>query len=104
MAIVLYVMGTSYLAIAPVSIICGIFAIEATEVIHLENPDEKQVVGSKCSVVRQISKTERGVVKLLGMPDWELWSAESDIPIGEGNVAFVSGIKGITLQVKPLKQ
>ncbi len=104
MTIILYTIGLGYLAIAPAASICTIFGVEAQEVLHLEPREEKQLVGAKCSVVRQVSKAERGVVKLAGTPEWELWSAESDIPIEEGSLALVSGIKGITLQIRPLNE
>jgi membrane protein implicated in regulation of membrane protease activity len=104
-ALVLYAFGYAYFALVPVGAICGIFAVEASEVIHLDYPEERRLVGAKCAVVRQISKTERGVVRLansMGNLDWETWSAESDCSFEEGNVALVSGIRGITLQVEPL--
>jgi membrane protein implicated in regulation of membrane protease activity len=105
MTIVLYAIGFNYLSIAPAGAICAIFGVEAQEVIHLDYGEKKQIVGARCSVIRQISKAERGVVKLAnpqGMPNWELWSAESDVPIEEGKIALVSGIRGITLQVRPV--
>jgi membrane protein implicated in regulation of membrane protease activity len=102
MTLILYAIGFSYLAIAPAAAICAIFGVEAQEVLYLESREDKQIVGAKCTVVRQVSKAERGVVKLAGTPEWELWSAESDVSIREGDLALVSGINGITLLVRPL--
>lgn len=104
-AITLYALGFAYFAIVPATTICCIFLVEAFEVIHLDHPVEKQIVGAKCLVLRRISKIERGVVGLTsesGQPSWELWSAESAYSLEEGNTVLVSGIKGITLQVEPL--
>jgi membrane protein implicated in regulation of membrane protease activity len=104
-AIALYALGFAYFAIVPATAICCIFLVEAFEVIHLDHPVEKQIVGAKCLVLRRISKIERGVVGFTsenGHPSWELWSAESAYSLEEGNTVLVSGIKGITLQVEPL--
>lgn len=103
-AIVLYLIGFPYIAIVPVAAILGIFGVEAFEVIHLDYPEKGEIVGTECFVLRQVSKTERGVVWLgnTQQPKWELWSAESDQFFEKGSVARVSGIKGLTLQIEPL--
>jgi membrane protein implicated in regulation of membrane protease activity len=105
-AIVLYAIGFAYLAVVPIVAILGIFGIEASEIIHLDYPDDREIVGVECYVIRQISKTEKGVVQL-GKSEhqkWELWSAESEHSFEKGSLARVSAINGLTLQIEPLDQ
>ena len=105
MTVVLYEIGFSFLAIMPLTVIAIIFIVEAMEVLHLDYPRKKQPVGARCKVIRQISRAERGVVRILyadGMTDWELWSAESNCLLEEGSDARVTGIRSIILQVEPL--
>ena len=72
--------------------------------IHFKRAMPRQIVGSKCLVVKQIAgKTERGIVKIYktdsGELDPELWSAESDSVIEAGATALVTGTRSIILLV-----
>jgi membrane protein implicated in regulation of membrane protease activity len=104
-AIVMYLFGFGYFAAIPATLLVMIFVVEASERVRAERLQERQLVGAKCRVVRQISRSKRGVVEIVdtwGMPQWELWSAESDLPLEEGAFARVKGKRGMFLEIEPL--
>lgn len=56
-----------------------ILFVKSMETIQLKQPDRGFTVGKKCKVIKKVSKSETGVVKLLsdrGMVESETWSAE----------------------------
>jgi membrane protein implicated in regulation of membrane protease activity len=103
--VVMYLTGFGYFAMIPALVLAMIFLIEASENIRAESLQEKQLVGAKCEVMKQVSYGERGVVKIMnrwGTAQWELWSAESNSSLEEGSLACVKGIRGMFLQIEPL--
>jgi membrane protein implicated in regulation of membrane protease activity len=103
--VVMYISGFSYFSIIPAFVLGMIFAVEASERVRLETLQSTQLIGAKCTVMKQVSYGERGVVKIMdnaGTPQWELWSAESNSSIEEGSTACVKGIRGMFLQIEPL--
>ena len=105
MTVVMYAIGFRYLAVIPALVLAMIFAVEASERIRVESPQPKQLVGAKCTVMKQVSYGERGVVKIIdrwGRAQWELWSAECNSLLEEGSRARVKGINGMFLQIEPL--
>ena len=107
MSFFLYAFGYAIFAIIPV--ILAIFTVLTNSLVVFQprKPDQRLIVGGKCHVIRNISRAQRGVVKVYkqdGNFDHELWSAESanGVMIEEGRDAKVVGIRGIILQVEPL--
>lgn len=104
-AVVLYLTGPRYFALVPIVAIVAIFLIEALERVRLDPLSPPGIVGERCVVVRRVSREERGVVRLVGrggVPKWELWSAESSLPLKEGSVARIKGKEGLFLVVEPV--
>jgi membrane protein implicated in regulation of membrane protease activity len=106
MAVILYATGFSYIAIMPVVTLGTILTVESLETIRLEHPPTRQLLGKRCRVLRQISKAEKGVVKIAdpqGRDSWELWSAESTASLQEGSTALITGMRGgMILEVQPI--
>jgi membrane protein implicated in regulation of membrane protease activity len=102
---VMYLSGFGYFAVIPALVLAMIFAVEASERIRAESLQPTQLVGSKCTVMKQVSYGQRGVVKIIdrgGGAQWELWSAECNSLLEEGSTACVKGIRGMFLQIEPL--
>jgi hypothetical protein len=102
MAILLYKTGFHYLAILPIVTGSLIFVVKAGEIIQLDRPKERQIVGKRCLVVKRASREKAGVVRLYsdeGSLDPETWSAElaRGDTIEEGITARVTGIRSIIL-------
>jgi hypothetical protein len=103
----LYAFGYAIFALIPVILVALTVLTNSLVIFQPRKPDQRLIVGGKCHVVRNISRAQRGVVKVYkqdGNFDHELWSAESangEI-IEEGRDAKVVGIRGIILQVEPL--
>ena len=101
----------AYGFIFPAAVISCTFAIifwaESVEMIHFSRAKPRQIVGSRCLVIRQIAgRTNRGIVKIYkgGSEasielDPELWSAESDSVIEAGTIAIVTGTRSMILLV-----
>ena len=107
LAVALYLAGLGYFALVPVVAVVAIFSVEALERVYIDGAAlQREIVGEKCVVVKLVSREERGVVRLVGedgAPEWELWSAESHIPLKEGSVARVRGRDGLFLLVEPVQ-
>jgi membrane protein implicated in regulation of membrane protease activity len=102
---VLYVLGSTYLSILMVWALAVIFLIEASETISPERAEYRQIVGSRCIVLKRASLTERGIARLLradGRLDAELWSFEASSPFKEGEAALVCGTRGVVLEIEPI--
>jgi hypothetical protein len=68
---------------------------KSMEVIQLELPGPRKLIGQRCVVARGVGRTKRGLVRVHGRNgrlDSELWSAESEHEIAEGREAQVVGM------------
>ena len=82
-----------------------IFLVESMEMIHLGTVTPRQILGSKCLIIKRVAgRADRGIVKVYeeknGVLNPESWSAESDSVIEEGKVAVVRGMRSIILLVE----
>ncbi len=106
MVVILCATGFEYVALMPVVTLGTILTVESLETIRLEHPPTKQLLGRTCRVLKQISRAEKGVVKIFdprGLDSWELWSAESSSSLQEGSTALITGIRaGMILEVQPI--
>ncbi|MDG6998350.1 MAG: NfeD family protein [Nitrososphaerota archaeon] len=105
MAVLLFKFGFRYIVILPIMAAVVIFVVKLVEVIKIENIERVQIVGKKCYVVKHISKSEAGVVRLYtdwGKLGYETWSArtEQSSTIKEGTNAIVTAMRGIHLIVE----
>lgn len=103
----LYAFGYAIFAIIPIILAVLTVLTSSLVIFQPRKPDQRVIVGGKCIVIRNISKAQRGVVKVYkedGNFHHELWSAESanGAMIEEGRDAKVVGIRGIILQVELL--
>jgi hypothetical protein len=84
----IYEEGFRYLAFVPFFAFILLLLVECFEEIEIHHPAKTSVVGSRCIVVNSISKSNRGVVKLMEesgtLKEWELWSADSKYSIHWG--------------------
>jgi membrane protein implicated in regulation of membrane protease activity len=74
------------------------------EIIQLSPPDERTLVGRRCVAVSRVGRGKVGVVRVYdptGSLDSELWSAESEDEISEGEEAVVVGMRTIVLIITP---
>lgn len=102
-AVLLYLYDLGLLSIAVALAFTVVFAAESSEVIQLGRASQNKIVGGKCLVTKRISKGERGIIRIMkedGEFFSELWSAESDSIIEDGEVATITGINSIILQVE----
>src|ERR1700733_7085510 len=102
---VLHLLGSTFLSILMVWALVVIFLIEASETISPGRAEYRQIIGSRCIVLKRSSLTERGIARLLradGKLDAELWSFEASSPISEGEAALVSGTRGVVLEIAPI--
>lgn len=105
MSLLLFRSGFRYFAILPIIAAVVILVVKSAEVIKIERIEHEQIVGKKCYVLKSISKSEVGVVKLYsdrGKLGFETWSArtEQDPVIEIGTTAKVTGMRGIYLIVE----
>ncbi len=101
----LYFSGYKYFALIPALILVMIFTIEVSERVILVPLKKVRVLGNKCVVMKRVSYGEKGVVKIIdntGLPQWELWSAQSSYDFEEGSIAKVKEVDGLFLQIEPL--
>lgn len=114
LSILLFLLKLDYFAIVMALTAVVIFAVKSLERIQVARPEERKLVGQTCLVIKQVTKAEKGIVKIFkddGSLDYELWSAElhptqiilKHIGIPENEIARVVGIRGITLVIEPLK-
>jgi hypothetical protein len=85
---------------------CVLFAVKSMEIIELGRPVETTLVGRRCVVVSRVGRGKVGVVRVYdatGGLGSELWSAESEHEIPEGEEAVVIGMRTIVAIIKPLK-
>ncbi len=103
LTLALYCWGLWYMALSVVLILIVIFCVESTETIHMARAEYRQIVGAKCLVLQRASRENRGIVRLItpdGNLDPELWSTElSQTPVEEGNIATVTGMKSVILEI-----
>ena len=105
LAAVLFLFGLKYFAILAAAGGILIFAIKSVEILQLSKPEERQLVGKRCLVIRRVSASQRGVVKVYRDAtnlDPETWSAElaRGVVIEEGKTAKIVGMRSIVLQVE----
>jgi hypothetical protein len=82
-----------------------LFAVKSMEIIELGRPAERTLVGRRCVVVSRVGRGKVGVVRVYeatGSLGSELWSAESQHEISEGEEAVVVGMRTIVLIISPL--
>ena len=112
-AIALVLLRIDYLALVVGLLLIVIFFVKTAEVIRLSAPVERQIVGMRCLVMKQVGTNERGIVRVYrsnGELDPELWSAElanslgSVNAINEGEIARVVTMKSIILQIEPIEK
>ena len=99
----LYYAGLPYLSIPVFLTLMVLFFVESVETISLSRAEYKQIIGTRCLVIRSASTERRGIVKLIdskGKLDQELWSTElSQNPVMEGTVAIVTGMNSAILEI-----
>ena len=105
MAFLLFRFRFWYIAPLPIAVALLILYVKSMEVIKIEKLESVQIIGSKCYVIKEISGSEIGVVRLFrnnGKMSHETWSATTDSSktIKEGTTAKVSGVRGIQLIVE----
>lgn len=105
LAVMLYILGFGYLAILPAAGDVLIFAVKSTEVLQLSRPEEKQLAGKRCLVIKRVSKDQTGIVRVFtddSRLDPEMWSAElaRGEVVEEGRTAKVVGIRSIILMIE----
>ena len=105
MALLLFKLKFWYVAPLPLAVALLILYVKSMEVIKIEKIEPVQIVGKKCYVIKEISNSELGVVKLFrnnGKLSHETWSAttNSGKAIREGTTARVDGMRGIQLIVE----
>jgi membrane protein implicated in regulation of membrane protease activity len=103
-AVILYLSGHAYLAAIVAAVLILLFGVKSMEIIHLSRPENRPLVGRRCIVMRRVGKEKVGVVRVYGPHgrlDPELWSAESEYEILEGQEAIVAGMRSIVLIVLP---
>jgi membrane protein implicated in regulation of membrane protease activity len=103
-AVAFYLSGHTLFAGLFVGLDCLLFAVKSMEIIQLSRPDERTLIGRRCVVVSGVGKGKGGVVRVYeptGSLDPELWSAESEDEISEGEEAVVVSMRTIILIVKP---
>ncbi len=104
-----------YLAIIPALAACGLFFVKYFETIQSGTIEPRKLIGHTCLIVKQISRGQRGVVKVYKSDnalDPELWSAElaestkgTVVKIEPSQTATVVGMRGgIILLVEPVSQ
>lgn len=104
-----------YLAIIPSLAACGLFLVKYFETIQSGTIEPRKLIGQTCIIVKQISRSDRGVVKVYKSDnslDPELWSAElaestkgTIMKIEPNQTAMVVGMRGgVILLVEPLSQ
>ena len=80
-----------------------IFCVESMETISLSRAEYREIIGTKCLVLRSASTENRGIVRLYnvgGSLDPELWSTEvSKIPVADGEVATVIAMNSMILEI-----
>ena len=104
MAGLLYILGHLYLAAAFGAIGALLFGVKSMEIIQLDRPEQRQLVGRRCLVLNDVEKSKAGVACVYdrnGQLNPELWSAESEYPISAGQEAEIVGIRTIVLIIKP---
>lgn len=106
-AIILFDFGFRLLAIVPLCTLALLFLVESYEAIDFEHPTNTRLDGAKCLVLTGITKSSRGVVKIIDgqgkLNQWELWSANSQYSILKGEIAFVKSVRnGLILEVEPI--
>ena len=102
----LYVSGHEYIAILPAVAGVAIFVVKATEMLEEQKPKARTTIGQSCLVIKEISKRERGIVRIYrenGDLDPELWSAEGEngVEIMQNQRALVVERRSIILIVRP---
>jgi membrane protein implicated in regulation of membrane protease activity len=103
-AVILYLLGHAYLAAIVAAVGILLFGVKSMEIIHLSRPENRALVGRRCIVVRRVGRGKVGVVRVYGPHrglDPELWSAESEYEISEGQEAIIAGMRSIVLIVRP---
>jgi len=86
-------------------IICVLYVIIGRRYIHkrtavpLSKSNIDTIIGKNGIVEQDISREKDGLVKVGN----EQWRARSEEPIGAGEVITVTGIKGVTLDVKKIE-
>jgi membrane protein implicated in regulation of membrane protease activity len=103
--IVFYISGLQYFAIFSGAAGVTIFGVKSMEIIRLSHPEKRQLIGSRCYVVKRVERGRMGIVRVYGQNgrlEPELWSAESSQTITEGHTAEVMEIRSIVLLIKPI--
>ncbi|MGO9644279.1 MAG: NfeD family protein [Candidatus Bathyarchaeia archaeon] len=101
--IALYVSGHVYLALIAGIIGVNVFGVKSMEIIQLSTPEKRKLVGQNCVVVKEIGKGKTGIVRVYDANDRldpELWSAESNHDIPQGQEGQVVGMRGIVLLIE----
>jgi membrane protein implicated in regulation of membrane protease activity len=105
-AVVFYISGHVFLAGIFGALDCLLFAVKSMEIIQLSRPEQRTLIDRRCMVVSRVQRGKGGVVQVYdpaGSLDSELWSAESEYDIPEGEEALVVDIRTIVLIVKPTR-
>jgi membrane protein implicated in regulation of membrane protease activity len=105
-AVAFYILGHTFLAAFFATLDCLLFAVKSMEIIQLSPPEQRTLIGRWCIVVSRVQRGKGGVVQIYdaaGSLDPELWSAESEYDIPEGEEALVVDIRTIVLIVKPTR-
>ncbi len=105
LALLLFLGGFRFQALLPLSAAAIIFVIKLFETVQYEQFKKRNIVGSKCLVLKEARKGDRGIVRIIlddGRLDNETWSAEvaEGITIEQGKTATVVGLRSIILLIR----
>jgi membrane protein implicated in regulation of membrane protease activity len=101
----LYSLGLVYFTLITGAVGVLLLVVKSMEIIQLSHPEAMKLIGQRCVVVREAGRGKMGVVKVYdsnGRLGPELWSADSEYEIHEGQEATVSALRSIVLIIKRL--
>jgi len=104
--VVFYISGLQDFAIISGATGAALVGVKSMEIIRLSHPEERQLAGRRCYVVKRLEPGYVGIVRVYdqnGRLEPELWSAESRQSIAEGQTAEVIQVRSIVLLIKPVE-
>lgn len=105
MTLLLFKFKLWYIALLPIVVAILILYVKSMEIIKIEEIETVQIVGKRCYVLKEVSSSHTGVVRIYknnGRLSHETWSATTsqNHAIKEGTTAHVKGTSGIQLIVE----
>jgi len=104
LTVILYLSAHTYLAIISGAAGLVLLGVKSMEIIQLSRVEERDFIGQRCLVIKNVGKGKTGVVRVYdrtGRLGQELWSAEAKCTIPEAVEAEVEAMRSIVLLIKP---